>query len=55
MGQGGEGIVLKERISPYCPGVRSPAWLKLKPTLSLEVVVTGGAAERFGGVIGEKR
>ena len=43
---GGEGIVLKERISVYRPGLRSPAWLKLKPKLTLEVVVTGGSAER---------
>ena len=46
VGQGGEGIVLKERASLYRPGVRSPAWLKLKPKLSLEVVVRGGSAER---------
>ena len=46
VGQGGEGIVLKERTSVYRPGVRSPAWLKLKPKLTLEVVVTGGSAER---------
>ena len=46
VGHGGEGIVLKERTSVYRPGVRSPAWLKLKPKLTLEVVVTGGSAER---------
>ena len=28
--------------------VRSPAWLKLKPKLSVEVLVTGGSAERIG-------
>jgi len=28
------------------PGMRSLAWLKLKPKLTLEVVVTGGPAER---------
>jgi ATP-dependent DNA ligase len=37
----------KEQTAPYHPGVRSPAWLKLKPKLSLEVVVTGGSAERI--------
>jgi hypothetical protein len=37
----------KERISPYRRGVRSPAWLKLKPKLTLDVVVTGGSAERI--------
>jgi bifunctional non-homologous end joining protein LigD len=31
VGQDGEGIVLKERLSLYRPGVRTPAWLKLKP------------------------
>jgi ATP-dependent DNA ligase len=46
VGQGGEGIVLKERTSLYRPGVRSPAWLKLKPKLSLDVVVTGGSTDR---------
>jgi ATP-dependent DNA ligase len=43
---GGEGIVLKERTSLYRPGVRSPAWLKLKPKLTLDVVVTGRSADR---------
>ena len=47
VGQGGEGIVLKERTSAYRPGVRSPAWLKLKPKLTLEVIVTGGSADRI--------
>jgi ATP-dependent DNA ligase len=47
VGMGGEGIVLKERTSVYRPGIRSPAWLKLKPKLTLEVVVTGGSAERI--------
>jgi bifunctional non-homologous end joining protein LigD len=51
---GGEGIVLKERTSVYRPGVRSPAWLKLKPKLTLEVVVTGGSAERVRWAIGAK-
>lgn len=47
VGQGGEGIVLKERTAPYRPGLRSPAWLKLKPKRTLEVVVTGGSATRI--------
>jgi bifunctional non-homologous end joining protein LigD len=46
VGMGGEGIVLKERTSVYRTGVRSPAWLKLKPKLMLEVVVTGGSSDR---------
>ena len=29
------------------PGERSPAWLKLKPKLTLDVKVTGGSAERI--------
>ena len=33
---GGEGIVLKETTSLYRPGLRSAAWLKLKPKLTLD-------------------
>lgn len=44
---GGEGIVLKDPASLYRPGERSPAWLKLKPKLTLDVIVTGGSAERM--------
>src|SRR5262249_59065921 len=36
VGWGGEGIVLKEPSSIYRPGIRSPAWLKLKPKVALE-------------------
>jgi bifunctional non-homologous end joining protein LigD len=54
VGQGGEGIVLKERTSVYRAGVRSPAWLKLKPKLALEVVVTGGSAQRVRWVTGAR-
>ena len=42
---GGEGIVLKAPASPYRPGERSPAWLKLKPKLRLKVVVAGGSTK----------
>lgn len=35
----------KDPASPYRPGGRSPAWLKLEPKLTLEVVVTGGSAK----------
>src|SRR5262249_13038653 len=45
VGWGGEGIVLKEPNSIYRPGIRSPAWLKVKPKVTLEVVVTGGSSE----------
>jgi hypothetical protein len=47
VGLGGEGIVLKERTATYRPGLRSPAWLKLKPKLMLTVLVTGGSGERI--------
>ena len=45
VGWGGEGIVLKEPASIYRPGIRSPAWLKVKPKVTLEVIVTGGSSE----------
>ena len=45
VGWGGEGIVLKEPSSIYRPGIRSPAWLKVKPKVMLETVVTGGSSE----------
>jgi bifunctional non-homologous end joining protein LigD len=41
--QGGEGIVLKDRRAPYRPGVRSPAWLKVKHRLTLRVQVLSGS------------
>ena len=37
--------MLKEPTSIYRPGMRSPAWLKVKPKVTLEVVVTGGSSE----------
>ncbi len=36
--------VLKDRRSIYRSGVRSPAWLKVKPRIELQAVVTGGSA-----------
>jgi ATP dependent DNA ligase domain len=45
LGWGGEGVVLKEPTSIYRPGMRSPAWLKVKPKVTLDVVVTGGSSE----------
>jgi len=47
VGMGGEGFVLKDRHSLYRPGVRSPAWLKLKPKLTIKMTITGGSAERI--------
>jgi hypothetical protein len=44
---GGEGIVLKDPASLYRPGERSPAWLKLKPKLTLDVKVTAESADRI--------
>jgi len=44
VGWGGEGIVLKEPASVYRPGIRSPAWLKVKPKVTLDIVVTGGSS-----------
>jgi ATP-dependent DNA ligase len=41
--QDGEGIVLKDRRAPYRPGVRSPAWLKVKHRLTLRVQVLDGS------------
>ena len=45
VGWGGEGIVLKEPTSIYRPGMRSPAWLKVKSKVTIEIVVTGGSSE----------
>jgi bifunctional non-homologous end joining protein LigD len=45
VGWGGEGIVRKQPTSIYRPGIRSPAWLKVKPKLALVVIVTGGSPE----------
>ena len=39
----------KEPTSIYSPGIRSPAWLKVKPKVTLEVVVTGGSSEPIPG------
>ena len=51
-----EGIVAKRRDSPYQPGVRSSAWLKVKAVLQQEVVIGGFTAPRasrkyFGALI----
>jgi len=51
-----EGIVAKLRDSPYQPGVRSSAWLKIKAVLQQEVVIGGFTAPRasrkyFGALI----
>jgi bifunctional non-homologous end joining protein LigD len=51
-----EGIVAKLRESPYQPGVRSNAWLKIKAVLQQEVVIGGfteprGSRKHFGALI----
>lgn len=51
-----EGIVAKLRDSPYQPGVRSNAWLKIKAVQQQEVVIGGFTAGRnsrkyFGAVL----
>src|SRR5437899_535783 len=51
-----EGIVAKLRDSPYQPGVRSSAWLKIKAVLQQEVVVGGfteprASRKHFGALI----
>ena len=51
-----EGIVAKLRDSPYQPGVRSSAWLKIKAVRQQEVVIGGfteprGGRKHFGALI----
>ena len=51
-----EGIVAKLRDSPYQPGVRSSAWLKIKAHLQQEVVIGGFTEPRasrkyFGAIL----
>src|SRR5438046_24574 len=51
-----EGIVAKLRDSPYQPGVRSSAWLKIKAVLQQEVVIGGfteprASRKHFGALI----
>ncbi len=41
-----EGIVAKLRDSPYQPGIRSSAWLKIKAIAQQEVVIGGFTAPR---------
>ncbi len=51
-----EGVVAKLRDSPYQPGVRSSAWLKIKTALTQDVVIGGFTAPRnsrkhFGAIL----
>lgn len=38
-GKGHEGLMAKELESPYTPGVRGKSWFKIKPTVSLDLVI----------------
>jgi len=52
--QGLEGIVAKEMTSPYLPGQRSRAWLKVKHRRRLDCVIGGytrGRGKRIGGFL----
>jgi len=55
--KGGEGVILKERSSPYREGERTSEWLKVKHWKSDEAVIVGytegkGArAETFGALV----
>jgi len=49
-----EGIMAKERKSPYLPGRRSPTWLKIKSHRTMEAIIIGytkGKGDR-GNVFG---
>jgi bifunctional non-homologous end joining protein LigD len=55
--QGLEGIIAKRTDSPYTPGRRSPAWVKVKNKRRTDVVIggwlpgEGRRAERFGALV----
>jgi bifunctional non-homologous end joining protein LigD len=56
LASGFEGVVAKRKDSPYQPGKRSGAWLKLKATQTAEFVVGGytqgkGAREALGSLL----
>jgi DNA ligase-1 len=49
--EGYEGLVAKALSSPYTPGVRGKAWLKLKKAVSLDLVIVAadwGYGRRYG-------
>ncbi len=51
--QGLEGVLAKRHDSPYLPGRRSPAWIKVKHQRMQEVIIGGwspGAGRREGGI-----
>ncbi|AZO33552.1 MAG: hypothetical protein EOS76_02895 [Mesorhizobium sp.] len=48
---GWEGVMAKDRNSPYQPGARSPAWRKIKFTRRQEFIVAGWRPDRKTGVV----
>jgi DNA ligase D-like protein (predicted ligase)/DNA ligase D-like protein (predicted 3'-phosphoesterase) len=46
--QGLEGVMAKRKDSPYEPGIRSRAWLKIRPDRSCDCVITGYTPGRGG-------
>ncbi|MBZ9694887.1 non-homologous end-joining DNA ligase [Mesorhizobium sp. CO1-1-9] len=46
-----EGVMAKERNSPYEPGARSPAWRKLKFTRRQEFIVAAWRADKKTGAL----
>jgi bifunctional non-homologous end joining protein LigD len=56
LASGHEGIVAKRRDSPYLPGKRTGAWVKIKPMQMADLVVGGytrgmGAREDLGALL----
>ena len=55
--RGFEGVIAKERTSPYLPGSRGSHWIKIKSTLTRDCVIvgyTGGEGSRlstFGSLV----
>ena len=55
LAEGHEGVMLKIPVSPYTPGARGRAWVKIKPdaeTLDLAVVGAGWGEGRRAGAFG---
>ncbi len=40
--QGYEGIIAKDLVGPYHIATRDPSWIKRKPEITLDLVITGG-------------
>jgi len=54
---GFEGVIAKERLSPYLPGTRSSSWIKIKGSQTIDAIIVGytigeGArASTFGSLV----